>query len=365
MARQLPGQLDDLLEAQGGVFARWQVSALGLDLQAVQARLRSGRWQRLQLGVYAAFTGTLSRDAELWAAVLRAGPDAVLSYHTAAELDGFAPRPSPLIHVTVPLAQHMVRLPGVVVHRSGRLDLARHPARRPPRSRVEESALDLAHTARTFDDAFDWISRACNRRLTTPALLRAAMQARGRLRWRAQLDLALSDVADGVMSPLERRWVRDVERAHRLPVAERQVPITRAGRVYYLDNLYRELGIGVELDGQAYHPADERWLDIHRDNALAAGGLLVLRYGWADIDSRACQTAAQFAQVALQRGWTGSLRRCGPESRTGGASLVDRSPVLGEGVVLRCTPWLSTRNRRPKGAPPTCGRSGAPTPSRR
>ena len=80
------------------------------------------------------------------------------------------------------------------------------------------------------------------------------MRARGRMRWRVQLDSALSDIADGVMSPLEHRYVRDAERAHGLPAARRQVLIIRGTRRQYLDNLYEELGIGVELDGQAYHP---------------------------------------------------------------------------------------------------------------
>lgn len=312
MAQELPDPLRELLACQHGVLARWQASRLRLGLEAVDARVRSGRWQRLELGVYAAFTGPPTRDAQIWAAVLRAGPEAVVSHQTAAELDGFAPRPSRLIHVTVPLAQHMAKVPGIVVHRSGRIDLARHPARTPPRTRVEETALDLVQLSPTFDDAFGWISRPCNGRLTTPGLLRTAMQSRGRVRWRRQLDLALSDLAEGVMSPLENRWVRGVERAHGLPAAKRQVLIVRDGQPQYLDNLYEELSLGVELDGQAFHPVDERWLDIGRDNALAADGILVLRYGWADVDRRPCATAAQFAEVAANRGWTGFLKRCGP-----------------------------------------------------
>jgi very-short-patch-repair endonuclease len=312
MARPLPDHLCELLDAQHGVFARWQTAEMGLDQEVVNSRLRSGRWQRLELGVYAAFTGRLRRDAELWAAVLRAGPRAVLSHHTAAELDGFAPRPSRLIHVTVPLAQHMVKVPGIAVHRSGRLDMARHPARTPPRTRVEETALDMVQLVTTLDDAFGWISRPCNGRLTTPPLIRAAMQCRARVRWRAQLEFALSDIADGVMSTLEHRYVRDAERAHGLPAARRQVLIVRDSRPQYLDNLYERLGIGVELDGQAYHPAQQRWQDISRDNALAADGIVVLRYGWADIDARACQVALQVGDVARIRGWTGTLRRCGP-----------------------------------------------------
>jgi hypothetical protein len=320
VTQELPDQLRELLAGQQGVLARWQASALGLGLEAVDARVRCGRWQRLGLGVYAAFTGPVSRDAQMWAAVLRAGPQAALSHQTAAELDGFAAGPSRLIHVTVPLAQHMVEVPGVRVHRSSRLDLAKHPARTPPRTRVEETALDIAQQARTFDDAFGWISRPCNARLTTPSLIRDVMCSRSRVRWRAQLHVALCDIADGVMSPLENRWVRDVERAHRLPAARRQVRVSRDGRVEYLDNLYDEPGIGVELDGHAYHPVDERWLDIGRDNALAADGIVVLRYGWADVVRRPCKTAAQFGEVAATRGWPALVRPCGPACEVGSDS---------------------------------------------
>lgn len=312
MAGQLPHELRDLVAGQCGVFARWQANAIAVDRGLINARLASGRWQRLYQGVYAAFTGRPGRDAELWAAVLRAGPRAVLSHQTAAEVEGFAARPSRLIHVTVPLDQHMVRVPGIAVHRSSRIELTRHPLRTPPRTRVEETALDLAHTAATLDDAFGWISRPCSRRLTVAPLLLEAMQHRNRMRWRSELTLALADVAEGVLSPLEHRYVRDVERAHGLPPAKRQVLITRGGQRQYLDNLYEEFGLGVELDGQAYHPAEDRWKDIGRDNALAADGILILRYGWPEVSDRSCTVAIQVGDTAATRGWTGTLRRCGP-----------------------------------------------------
>ena len=312
MSARLSHDFDDLLACQRGVFARWQVLAIELDPGVVAASVRSGRFQRLYTGVYAAFTGPPGREAELWAAVLRAGPDAVLSHQTAAELDGFAAGPSRLIHVTVPLEKRVVRAPGIALHRSSRLETARHPARTPPRTRVEETALDLAQLATTFDDAFGWLSRPCAQRLTRPPLLLRALTARSRVRWRAELALALADIAEGVMSPLENRYVRNVERPHGLPAAKRQVAVTRGGRRRYLDNLYEEFGIGVELDGQAYHPAEERWQDIGRDRALAADGVLVLRFGWGDVSERACQSAIELGAAAQARGWPGPLRPCSP-----------------------------------------------------
>ena len=55
-------------------------------MKAIQWRISSGTWQRLYPAVYATFTGKLSREGRLWAAVLTAGPGAVLSHETAAEI---------------------------------------------------------------------------------------------------------------------------------------------------------------------------------------------------------------------------------------------------------------------------------------
>jgi hypothetical protein len=47
------------------------------------------------------------------------------------------------------------------------------------------------------------------------------------------------------------------------------------------------------------------------------GGLHTLRYGWADVTERACETAAQVATLLARQGWPGPLRR-GGAGRGGG-----------------------------------------------
>jgi len=349
MARPTPPEVLDLLARQDGVIARAQATAAGMPSHALDGQLRSGRWQQLDLGLYAAFTGPAPRPAILWAAVLRAGPDAVLSHLTAAELYGLAD-PAKVIHVSIP-AQRRLRNcpPSLVVHRSGRLGQARNPALLPPRTRVEDTILDLAEAASSFDDAFAWLCRGVGQGLTTPSLLRAALEARPKVRWRASLRLALADITSGARSVLEGRYVRDVERAHGLPAAHRQARAVTRSRTSYLDNLYEQAAVAVELDGQASHPAEDRWLDIHRDNRNASSGLLTLRYSWADITLRPCQVAQQIADVLRSRGGQPALRRCGP----------------------RCTLSLPRRPRpapQPSPAPaaPQTGRApAAPAPNRR
>jgi len=319
MVTRISSNCRELVDYQHGVVARWQV-ACSEDLVAIDALVRTNRWRTMYRGVYWAYTGPASRESILWAAVRRCGPEAALSHETAAELDGITDRRRSAIHVTIPSGQqvHIASreldggVPPIVVHRSARLPLARHPARTPPRTRPEETVLDLAVSARCLDDAFFWLSAACSRRIVTPAQIRQAAAGRKKMRWRADVLVALDEVSEGVLSNLEHRYVRNVERPHGLPKPKRQVRMSRNGRSAYLDNFFADYGVSVELDGRAAHPVEARWQDIHRDNYFASAGITTLRYSWTDVTSRPCVVAAEIAMLLRQRGWTGTLRSCGP-----------------------------------------------------
>ena len=264
-------------------------------------------------GVYKAFTGPPCREAVLLAALLRAGPDAVLSHQTAAGLFGFAHNEDDgPVHVTAPRNTHPTRIKGVVIHRTDRAIAVRDPYMFPPCTRIEDTVLDLAESSRTVDEGYGWMYRAAGKWLVTPEQLRRALVQRTRMRWRAELLGALDAADDGVRSNLEHRYVRAVERPHRLPKAKRQARVIRYGKPCYLDNLYEDYLVCVELDGLEAHPRDERWRDFRRDNAGAADGIVTLRYGWSDVTGSPCAVAGQVAAVLRQRGWKGPVRRCGP-----------------------------------------------------
>lgn len=340
MATELPDHLAELAESQCGILAVGQVIAGGLTRDMARSRLRQGNWQRLHTGVYAVFSGEPGRAAILWAAVLRAGPGAMLSFQTAAELVTLTDRPSELVHVTVPSERHLARIPELVLHRSERAAQKVHPARTPPQTRVEETVLDLVGVAGTVDDAYGWVARAVGRRLTTEARLREAMELRGRLRWRPELDQALAADAAGVHSVLEHRYLRDVERPHHLPQATRQARVKDDRGTEYRDVLYEAYLVAVELDGRAAHPEDRRWPDIQRDNAAAATGVITLRYGWLEVTQHPCRVAAQVAEVLERRGYAGSLA-CGPTC-----------PVNVSTARYRAVSGLGLATARPPPAPP-------------
>jgi very-short-patch-repair endonuclease len=309
---ELPAACRVLTDGQAGIIARRQAMSAGLPPDVIDGLVRTGRWQRLDYGVYAAFTGEPGREARWWAALLRAGPEAVLSHWTAAVLCDIIGEYYGPVHVTVPRASKPRRIPGVVVHRMSRTRADRHPVLLPPRTTVEATVLDLAAAARSAEDAFGWVFRATGQRLTTGALLRAALATRPAMRWRGELIQSLGEVGEGVQSSLEYRYVRDVERAHGLPRAARQVRVIRDGTPRYLDNFYELAQVGVELDGRTAHPRGERFRDFRRDNAGAADGILTLRYGWSDVTASPCQVAAQVAAVLSRRGDPTRPRRCSP-----------------------------------------------------
>jgi len=300
----------ELLDRQRHVVSRRQALAHGLTADAVENRLRSSTWRAVHRGVYATFTGDLGRESLLWAAVLRAGSGAALSHQTAAELIGLTDMPSQVIHLTVPRDRHPEPIRGAIVHRSGRIGAATHPAQLPPRTRVEETVLDLVQASDSLDDAYGWLSRAVGRRLTTAARLRRALDDRAKIPWRADIKMILSDVGAGAHSLLELRYIRDVERAHGLPAARRQVKIVVKSRTRYLDNLYARARLAVELDGQLAHAVEQRWADMRRDNAHAVAGLTTLRYNWTDVTLRPCEVAQQVADVLRVRGAAPAVRRC-------------------------------------------------------
>jgi hypothetical protein len=320
VAIHLSDACKELLELQHGVIARWQATEVGLNVRVIDTQLKRGRWQALYRGSYTTFTGQPSRQAVLWGAVLRAGPGAALGYHTAAELDDLADRPSDMVHVVVSSSRRVrvardeygAGMPLMVIHYRAGIENAIHPSRTPPRTRIEETTIDLTQLAPSLEEALSWLARACSRRLTTAPRLNATMAARPKLRWRAELTDALRDVGSGIHSALEWRYMRRVELPHGLPPADRQARSRAGNRTRYLDNHYQEFGTVVELDGRIAHPAEARWRDIRRDNASAAAGMITLRYNWADITSDPCRVASEIAAVLCRGGWTGRIRACSP-----------------------------------------------------
>jgi hypothetical protein len=297
------------------VVSRQQLLELGYSQSQAQQNVANGRWRSLLPGVYATFTGPVEPMALVWAAVLYAGDGAAASHSTALWLAGVLvdlPRP---LHISVGHTRRVRSQRGLLIHRASALDLRPHtllhPAARPPRFRTELSLLDQAASG-SDDFAIDLVLKAIQRRQTTSSRIRSTLASMPRHRWRKLLLEVLDEAAQGVASPLELRYLRQVERPHGLPAARRNLQERNpSGGNWYRDVRYPAWCTVVELDGLEAHPTELAFRDFRRDNLAATSGDTVLRYGWRDVVGNPCGVAAQVASILRLRGWNGVLKPCG------------------------------------------------------
>jgi very-short-patch-repair endonuclease len=316
VSNDIPPRLAAIARNQKGVVSRRQALSAGLTRGVIDAKVRSGWWEHVHEGVYKTFTGQLTRDGLLWAAVLHAGPGAYLSHGTAAMLNGLTVGVPPVIDVTIP-ASRAVRAPkGVIIHRSAHKPMIWQPPGIPAYSIAEQTIIDLVQAGAAKDEIVALVTSGFNGKVLTENHLRAVARTRKKLRWRDELDKIISLAAGGTHSPLEYRHDTDVQRAHGLPEPVKQAKFVKPdGASGYRDRYYPQYGrLVIELDGKRFHPDEQRGRDQERDNQAAVTGS-TLRYGWNDVTRQACETARQEADALRHRGWTGKLRPCSPGCR--------------------------------------------------
>jgi very-short-patch-repair endonuclease len=313
---EVPRSLREQVSLQAGVISRQQALSAGLPGEVVAWRVRSGRWTTIYPGIYTTFTGAVSRNAQLWATVLYAGPQAQLSHHTAAELHRLSDEPCPLVHVSIPGSRRVRPPDGVLIHRRSRLASPWQPVGLPPHTFIDETIIDLVGAALNLDEVIAVVTSAFGRKLASEAHLKRLAAERARLRWRKELDQIIDECVRGGHSPLEYRHDRDVQRAHGLPEPVKQARFRKQdGSWGYRDRFYPQYGgLVIELDGKRFHPEEQRGQDTERDNQAAVTGA-TLRYGWDSVTRRPCETAKQQAEALRNRGWTGRLTACSPSCR--------------------------------------------------
>ncbi len=306
--RQQPDRaLVRLASAQSMVVTREQALGLGLSRHSLTRLVGQQQWRRLTAGVFLTHSHEASWESLAWAGVLLGGDGARLGGEAAAYAVRLLDEPPDPVQVLVPHGtQARDRGPWVFVQeRPG----ARDPrcTGSPPRTVVADTVLDLCESA-TPRQVEDWVTRAVQRRLTTHQHLRRALVRRSRHTRRVLLADLLTEVGEGAESPLELRYLRDVERRHGLPPGARQR--RNADRSARRDVLYEDYALLVELDGRLGHEGEGRFRDMSRDNAALLTQLSTARYGFGDVAGQPCVVASQVAGLLLMRGWPGPFERC-------------------------------------------------------
>jgi hypothetical protein len=319
------------MRLQDGVVSRQQALDHGATDADIRRLVRRREWARVHPGVFVDHTGPLTWRQRAWAAVLVAHPAALFGESALRALDGPGRRghdDSGPIHVAVDRDRQCRTPTGVVLHRVADLDARTQWHRSPPCSRIEEAVLDVAAAAGDDFGRVAVIAAAVQSRRTTAPRILGALEGRSRVRRRRWLTEVLHDVAAGACSALERAYLRDVERAHGLPAALRQVRSSSHGPIYR-DVVYERIGVVVELDGSLDHTdSADRDHDLERDLDAVLQELTTVRLGWGQVVRRPCATAAKLGELMNRRGWIGRMSRCPRCDGGGSQSPGDWDPPL-------------------------------------
>lgn len=290
---------------QGGVVSAEQLALFGFNLRSVDRLVSQQSWQRLTPGLYPLGVGQPSWEGLAWGGVLLGGSESRLGFEAAGHLWELVADPPRTITVLTPHGRYIAPRGCWDFRQERPGSRSTKSPGSPPRTTVEDTVLDLCSRS-SAREAIGIVTAAVQCGRTTSGRILRCLDGRQRVRHRKLLHELLSDVAEGAESPLEMRYLRDVERAHGLPRAIRQAR-SRNGRAFR-DLLYEEFATIIELDGRVHIAG--RFRDMQRDNLALLGGRVTLRYGWHDVADRPCEVARQVAALLVDRGWAGLPTRC-------------------------------------------------------
>ncbi len=309
---------------RGGVLTHQQLRALGLSGAAIRDRVRRKLLHVLHRGIYVVGRADVPPRGRLRAALLRCGPTAVLSHHTAAAEHGLlASRQRVAITVMGrrhrPAADAGIHLRYTDRWRRGEVEWRDGL----PCTSIARTVADLAGTdERAFSRAWN----AADERL----LLDVGPLAEQVARRRPGCGLVRGRLERYVETPpteseLEELWL-EVSDAHGLPRPVAQWPLGPEDRPGRVDFVYVDERVALELDSRKWHAVQEVFeRDHEKDLLLREAGWDPHRYTYRQVRDEGPRVAAAIrraleARRALARQtafvvapvWRALLRRLAP-----------------------------------------------------
>ena len=262
-------------------------AAAGVSVATLETRVRAGVLIRMHHGVYRHAAVPVTTDMRWLAAVLAAGPDALLFGRAAAALHDWpgVRRTKPEVvspHTDLPV------LHGVDVHRAVRLEpFERTVVRGIAVTSRGKTALDLCWLT-SFELAQEVIAQAVISKRLSPIEIVTTLErscrrgVRGTRRLRA-IALTLEEL-EGLESILELDGSRAIELA-RVPTPVRQFEMTCAdGRAVRMDLAWPAERVGLDWDGRRWHgtPASKR-RTRERHTSIESSGWCHFNFGHSDV----------------------------------------------------------------------------------
>jgi very-short-patch-repair endonuclease len=275
-----------------GVLARRQLTALGMTTAAIDHRVHTGRLIVVHRGIYAVGHAALTERGRLRAALLAAGPSAILSHRTAVALWRLTSSMPPFVEVTVTKKGPRSR-PGLIVHETRRARDVRTldslPVTAPLTTLVDLAASQPRHQ----------LERLCAEALVLKLVTEQELDEAG-------------IVDPDLVAPTRSKFERTFRGALRKSGLAQPVTGHPIGR-YTADFAWPAERVIVEADGWAFHGnrfafEDDRARDAH----LASRGWIVIRVTWRRLRHKPMLVMVQLAQTLAQRASTPVTPRRGP-----------------------------------------------------
>lgn len=282
-------RIEELARAQHGAFSRSQARQAGLSETMIDERVRHGRWVKLTAGVYAHPASPPTWERQLQAALL-SRPGSVAAGHSAAHLHrftGFNPgRPTIM---SPPQGNGRLAI-GTVLRVSDFDEVVVGLVDGFPVTSVAETLWTLCRFRRR-NEIRDLIGQEISMGHTTTAALETVL---ARVQGTRQKGLPIFRDIISELSPSDEATASNLLEAvlYRLlgspgiPPVKRQHPfaLSAPSRV---DAYIESWGLVVEADGRNWHTRQADFQrDRIRDNELAAMGIQVIRFTYADLTQR-------------------------------------------------------------------------------
>lgn len=264
---ELPPQLRRLAAAQDGIITRRQALDLGMSRSAIRHALGHGqRWQRIVRGVYATFSGPLQERHVIRAALLYAGPTAVVSGSAACRAYGMRYSESGLPLILIDEANSRAPIPIAELRRT-RVPPAAVDVRSFPCASPARAAIDACHEVTDLRAARATLCEVVQRGLATPDELTAiATQLH---RYMTFVRQALTDVSAGCRSAPECELRDLIATSDILPDPAWNQPLPD-DRSLHPDGCWSEARLVIEVDSVEWHRFGDRPEQTERRRARYA-----------------------------------------------------------------------------------------------
>jgi very-short-patch-repair endonuclease len=266
-----PPTIEALAATQKDLITWEQLRAFGLSPSAISHRVKRGTLTRRHRRVYSLGAAPLSQEAGWPAAVIAAGPGAVLSHGSAAQLHGVRSWRPPLIAV---VSTRKRRPHGVKVHTVRNID---------PRDVTTERGIPVTTVHRTIVDLADELSphelaNVIHEAAHLGRWVEAAVRdCAARLTGRQNLDVLEEAIAlynDGSAGSKSRAELALALRAADLPRFRHNVHVEDIE----VDFHFPTLALVLEIDGPDHGRPSTRREDKLKERILTGAGYEVLRF---------------------------------------------------------------------------------------